>query len=553
MKLDYNAKQDRFILRVERGQPITAFMNEHGLDYSEPASSGSEAVLFTRDPYAAAAFEECATDTALLKLAPILHEINESWRSTSNANISCPADKELWAFQKADVEYALRRTNTLVGDEPGLGKTETAICYANEIKAKRALVICPAQIRLQWVKRIREWSTLIGNNGKAGGIIYPTLKGSDGISPEANWSIVSYDLARSPAIWRAITEGEFDVGILDEPHYLKEADALRTRAIFGGGKSPVSSPIADSCASLIGLTGTPLPNRPREAYTLARGMCWDSIDWMSEEKFKLRYNPSVRFEVITKEGDRKFHTDERSGRHSELQNRLRSHFMVRHLKRGPRGVMDQLKMPEFDLIYIDETEAVKQALKAESMLRIDPDIIQNEVSSFGGEIATVRRMMGIAMAPQIADYIDMLIENGDEKLVVFAWHHEVLDILERRWQEHGLVRIDGKTSSSMKDRLVTRFRNDPRCHIALGNLLSMGTGTDGLQDVCNHGLIAEADWVPGNNIQAFDRLDRGGQKSQVQGDIFVAPNSIAAKILASSLLKNQTIHRALDWRIGDVA
>ena len=116
-----------------------------------------------------------------------------------------------------------------------------------------------------------------------------------------------------------------------------------------------------------------------------------------------------------------------------------------------------------------------------------------------------------------------------------------------------MVWIDGKTSSSMKDRLVTRFRNDPRCHIALGNLLSMGTGTDGLQDVCNHGLIAEADWVPGNNIQAFDRLDRGGQKSQVQGDIFVAPNSIAAKILASSLLKNQTIHRALDWRIGDVA
>ena len=42
MKLDYNAKQDRFILRVERGQPITAFMNEHGLDYSEPASSGSD-------------------------------------------------------------------------------------------------------------------------------------------------------------------------------------------------------------------------------------------------------------------------------------------------------------------------------------------------------------------------------------------------------------------------------------------------------------------------------------------------------------------------------
>lgn len=534
-------------MRVERGVDLGKLMNEHGLNHSAVASSPREAILYTDDPYAAAAFEDCASENALLKLAPILHEINESWRSTSNAHIAVPMDKELWPFQKADVEYALRRTNCLIGDQPGLGKTETAIAYCNETRAKKTLVICPAQIRLQWATRIREWTTMERPYS-----IYPILRGSDGTMPNASWTIVSYDLARTAAIGKALAREEYDVLILDEPHYLKETDALRTRAIFGGGKSHDFAPLAERCQNILGLTGTPLPNRPREAYTLARGMCWDSIDWASEEKFKLRYNPSARYEIIDHDGNRKFHVDERSGRHAELQNRLRAHFMCRHLKHGPRGVMPQLHMPIYDLIQVEETEAIKQALKAESLLDIDPEMVQDDVDLFGGQIATVRRMMGIAMAPQIADYVDMLFEQGEEKLVLFGWHTEVLNIWEKMLHEHGLVRIDGKTSPGAKERAVRKFTQDPNTHLAIGNILSMGTGTDGLQEVCNHGLIGEPDWVPGNNIQAFDRLDRGGQHRQVQGDIFVAPNSIAAKVLASALRKNQTVHKALDYRLGDM-
>jgi SWI/SNF-related matrix-associated actin-dependent regulator of chromatin subfamily A-like protein 1 len=548
MQLDYNQSNDTFLLAVEQGVDVSSFMREHGLDFSTSSSSAKEALLFTRDPYAAAAFEECATDRALLKLSPILFEINESWRSESGAHIACPYDRELWPFQKADIEYALRRKNTLVGDQPGLGKTETAICYCNEVRAERVLVICPAQIRLQWQDRIREWSTIPRPT------IYPILRGTDGTYSDAHYNIISYDLARTRAIGSALAREEYDVLIIDEPHYLKETDAQRTRAIFGGGKTELFTPLAERCASIIGLTGTPLPNRPREAYTLARGLCWDSIDWMSEDRFRERYNPSHRYDIVDPEtGKSKIHIDERSGRHAELQNRLRSHFMCRHLKRGPRGVMGQLKLPIFDLINVEETEAVKQALKAESLLHIDPESIDNDIDLFGGEIATVRRMMGVAMAPQVADYIDMLMEQGEEKFLVFAWHHEVLDILERSLHDHGLIRIDGHTPPGKKKRLIDSFVEDQNVHIAIGNLLSMGTGTDGFQKVCNHALIAEADWVAGNNIQAFDRLDRGGQARQVQGDIFVAPNSISSYILTAALRKNQTIHKALDYRIGDAA
>lgn len=238
--------------------------------------------------------------------------------------------------------------------------------------------------------------------------------------------------------------------------------------------------------------------------------------------------------------------DERAGRESELQNRLRANFMVRHLK---REVMPQLKMPIYDIIQLDETGPVKQALEAESLLDIDPENLEGANAEVLGQIATVRRMMGIALAPQVADYIDMLIAGGEEKLVVFAWHIQVLDILQERLAKHGIVRIDGSTSPNQREKRVRKFIDERSCQICLGNIQSMGIGTDGLQEVSCHALIAEPDWTPGNNVQAFDRLDRGGQQRQVQGDIFVAPNSIAERVLASALRKMQTTHRALDKRV----
>jgi SNF2 family DNA or RNA helicase len=244
-----------------------------------------------------------------------------------------------------------------------------------------------------------------------------------------------------------------------------------------------------------------------------------------------------------------FSVDERRGRHYELQARLRGNFMVRREKHGALGVATQLQMPVYDIVQMEETGPVKQALAAESLLHLDPDDLSGADSEILGHVAAVRRMMGIALAPQVADYARMLIDGGEEKLVLFAWHVEVLNILEQKLGNLGVVRIDGSTSTKARGERIEQFQTDPDIRICMGNMLAMGVGTDGLQHVANHCLIAEPDWVPGNNIQAIDRLDRGGQKRQVQADLFVAPNSIAERVLASALRKNRTIHKALDHQV----
>jgi SWI/SNF-related matrix-associated actin-dependent regulator 1 of chromatin subfamily A len=541
VQLDYNARTGAYFLRVKRTEAnVQELMQDYGLDFSVTASTSSTAVLVTHEPFAAVTFIEHGTPAAKANLSKLADEIAASWKEKSSGHFAVPADKELWSFQSADIEYALRRRNTLIADQPGLGKTEVAIVYCNETKARRVLVICPANIRLQWAERIRQWSTM-----EWGYRVYPILSGRHGVHPEAEWTIVSYDLARTPAIGAALAKGTYDVLILDEVHYLKTVDSRRTRAIFGGGEDRKFGALAERAGSILALSGTPLPNRPREAYTVARALNFDSIDFLSEEKFKERFNPSVTRDGVRGDGTPYVYVDERTGRHAELQNRLRANFMVRHLK---RDVMPQLKLPIYDIVQLEETGPVKQALHAESLLDIDPENLEGADAEILGHIAVVRRQMGVALAPQVASYANMLLEGGEEKLVIFGWHIEVLNILEQHLARWGTLRIDGSTSQAAKQRKVKEFQEDPRKQVMLGNTLSLGTGTDGLQNVSAHALLAEPDWTPGNNEQAIDRLDRGGQLRTVQADLFVAPRSIAERVLASALRKKQITHKALDRR-----
>ena len=274
---------------------------------------------------------------------------------------------------------------------------------------------------------------------------------------------------------------------------------------------------------------------------------------MSFDRFTEAFNPIALREVTrTREDGSRYSivvSDEKSGRHAELQNRLRAHFMTRHLK---REVMTQLKYPVYELVRMAETKAIRAALRAESLLGIDPEAIETghiDPSEIG-HIAEARRIMGEAMAPSVAAYVADLIDGGEEKLTLFYWHISVGNILQHHLARYGVCRVDGSTSPLVKDTLVQEYQRNPHKRVMMGNLLSLGTGTDGLQHVCYHGIIAEPSWVPGENVQAFDRLDRGGQKMLVQGDICVASGSLSERILASALRKMRVSHNALDRRVA---
>jgi SWI/SNF-related matrix-associated actin-dependent regulator 1 of chromatin subfamily A len=528
-----------YILRVPSVQKdeVAALMAYRGLTFSTSASSRHEAILFSQNPYSV-----CDLAEGVPALAAYRKAIEASRALDGKGTKRLPPGKELWPYQKASLDYVLERDGGILGDQPGLGKTPTSLAFCNEKEAHRVLVIVPASLRLQWAAQIRVWSTI--PNVK----VSTMLNVKDGIHPTAHYQIISYNAATNPAIIRAIQKYRWQVLICDEAHNMKNADAIRTRAILGNakgefvrkGEEPLKA-IVKSCDMALALTGTLLLNRPSEAYVLLRHFDWESIDFASEEKFKERYNR----QAVIKTVHGKRHNLESTSLESELQNRLRVNIMARHEK---RDVFPQMKPPRFEVIQLAETGAVKKALAEEGMLDIDIESFQtNKNITVDGHVAEVRRLMGVALAPQVAEYAADWLDGSDgEKLVIFAWHIEVLDILEKELSSYGTMRIDGSVSAQNRQKRVDAFIDNPKLRVSIMNMQSGGTGVDGLQKVCSRCFLAEPDWVPAQNEQAVSRLDRIGQENLVTAEIFVAPGSISEKILVKALEKMNTIFRVLD-------
>jgi SWI/SNF-related matrix-associated actin-dependent regulator 1 of chromatin subfamily A len=531
------ANGPNYILEVPaaKKEDIANLMAYRGLLFSTSASSRERAILFSTNPYALA---DLSTDCA--ELAAYKAKIDLSRALNGKGTRRLPPGKELWDFQKATLDYLLEHRGGIDGDQPGLGKTPTSIAYCNEREAARVLVIVPASVRIQWGERIREWSTI--PNVKASVM----LNAKDGIHPTAHYQVISYDAARNPAIMRAIAKYKWDVLICDEAHKMKNIDAITTRAILGNNKGEfqhgdVKMPaIASYCREHIALTGTLLLNRPSECYVLFRHFDWEAIDFLSEEGFKDRYNKQADMRTI--EGKR-FKLESTSNE-NELQNRLRVHIMARHEK---KDVLTLMKPPRYSVVTCAENGAVRGALDVEGMLGLSIEEIQTTKDfTILGHIAEARRLMGIALAPQVIDYAMDFLEGSEEKLVIFGWHIDVLTLLEEGLSRFGTVRVDGRKSANARQQAVDDFISQAHKRVFIGNIQAAGTGLDGLQTVCSRCYLAEPDWVPANNEQAVSRLDRIGQPNDVNAEIFVAPGSISEKILVKALEKLNVIHRVLD-------
>lgn len=552
IKLDFHA--DRFILSFPYGAlDVQMLMNEYGLDFAYGDSTSAQVVMFTQAPYAAATWYEYATPAAREKLGWVVTAVEASRALSSGRHLDVPSDRELIPFQSADCAYILDRAGALDGDEPGLGKTPTAVVVGNTIQARRICVICPASLRRQWETRIREWTTIPDVD------ISVVMNSKNGISYRHHYLVLSYEVARHPAILRALVRDcHFDLLIVDEAHYAKELSAARTRAIFGyfdgrddDGESVehVTACLMDVSDKVLLLSGTPTPNRPSEAYLALRALDHAAIDWMSLKSFRERFNP--RQSGKTASG--KVWSDEEQGRLPELQNRLRAHVMCRHLE---VDIRHQLKAafpdPVYDLIYLEETKAIKMALEHEKLLDIDPESFAGADFEILGRISTVRLEMGLAMAPQVANYLSVLAQGGAKKLVIFGWHKEVLELLRSQLAPFGALKIDGSDGAVSKDFKVQQFVNDPNINFLFGQIMTLGTGTDGLQHTSHHCLFAEPDWVPGNNYQCVKRLARIGQLSRVMADFFLVRDSMAEKVLATALRKEVNNFKTLDRSVRDL-
>lgn len=179
---------------------------------------------------------------------------------TSPSSMSIPSPKGLayFPFQTEAIAALTSARSLLLADEMGLGKTVSVIGALNASPHwRRVLIIAPKSLLPMWETELGRWLVVDRM------VVVATAKA--GIPPDP-WDVLlmNYDIVDK---FRKDLDrmGSFDALICDEAHYLKNSDALRTRAILGNiGIGKARTAIEASRKWF--LTGSPVLNNPIELY-----------------------------------------------------------------------------------------------------------------------------------------------------------------------------------------------------------------------------------------------------------------------------------------------
>jgi SWI/SNF-related matrix-associated actin-dependent regulator 1 of chromatin subfamily A len=406
-------------------------------------------------------------------------------------------------YQDEGARWLASRKHALLADEPGLGKTRQAIMACRRLGVLKVRIICPASVVDNWE---REWRRFGAAEDRAA---------------------MSYNAAT-----KAEPE-DVDVLILDEGHYLKTRTAARTKAVYGGH-------IARAKHVFV-LTGTPAPNNPAELWPMLRALAPELIHNkhgkpMSYWDFVGRYCKTV---------DKGFGPTIVGGKNlQELKARI-SPFVLRRKK---ADVLTELPSIRFDVLPVDgravvsddQHRKIADALAAGGLERLRE--IEPHVASF-------RRAVGLAKVANVVEWVKDQLDSGLEKIVLMAYHRDVIDGLYHGLQkalaadEWGVV-VTGATPREHRQRFIDQFQTLAPCRVFIGQITAAGVGIT--LTAASDLLFVESSWVPSENEQAAMRIHRVGQHKACLVRFAYLAGSIDDDIQRACARKLETIKQLFD-------
>jgi hypothetical protein len=427
---------------------------------------------------------------------------------------------ELKPFQRAGVRYLLAQRRAFLADEQGLGKTIEALATLEADGAYPAIVVCPASLKLNWLRELELW--LPGRSAQA-------LTGTRAATPiaQADVTVLNYDIvaARLPAL-QALGPRAL---VLDESHYCKNAAAKRTQAV-----QRLSAAVPRD-GLVLALTGTPVMNRPPELISQLR-IIGRLGDFGSGAQFGKRFRGADA--------------------HLRLHWHLRARCFARRLKADvlpqlpakTRGIVPveldnepEYRLAERDLIAwlqsqplnLRELDAkVAAALRAERLVRLN-----------ALKLLAARGKLHAALA-----WIHDFCSSG-ERLVVFAHHREIQRALLERFPS--ALHILGEDSHAARDAALRAFQepDGPDNQLIVCSIEVAGHGIT-LTRSSNVAFL-ELDWTPAKHDQAEDRCHRLGQLDTVNATYLLAAGTVDETIGTLLERKRAVIGAVTDGREDD--
>lgn len=387
--------------------------------------------------------------------------------------------------QKEAIEKLTGSKRFILADDMGLGKTTSTVIAALETGVKKILIVCPASLKVNWMREIQNYTDRS---------VY--ICESKSYSYEHDFVIMNYDILKnfhnikdknSPLI-----QSNFDLIILDEAHYVQNAQAQRTKLINN---------ICKKIDKLWLLTGTPMTSRPMNYFNLLSLI--DSPvaqNWMA---FAIRYCQGYQF----KAGNRKVWNVTGASNLEELRDRT-SKQVLRRLKTDVLDLPDKIITP----VYLRLKSKLYEGLMGDYYDWYDNK--KEESSSLTVQFSKLMKVRQVISEEKIKETIELAenIISQDKKVIIFTNFTETLNKIHEHFGKLS-VYLDGSCSKPKRQHAVDQFQDNEKIKVFVGNLKAAGVGIT--LTSAEAVIINDLSFVPGDLSQAEDRAYRYGQKNSV--------------------------------------
>lgn len=436
----------------------------------------------------------------------------------------------LMPFQRErGIPFILSRNRSYLAHDPGLGKSAQFITSV-ALKPGKTLVICPSFLRINWAREITKWFI---RDFPSIAVVPETAKRTQ-MNWNADFIICSDSMVLRSWVRHALTKIKFRHIGIDEGHRFKNPGASRSIVVLGGRKGAIKSPglIYNSEHTTI-LSGTPMLSRPIELWSILFSMAPEVIDFMSYLDFGYHFCGPRR----DARGNLLFTGCTNA---VELKSRIyNSGFMQRIAK---DDVLPDLPDKVREIVWIGEDPRPKD-VKAFDLELTKHFETEFEKPKSLGSWARFRKITGLAKVDFAVNFItEILREDPDEALIVFAYHREVVEKLAAGLSLFAPMVVMGGVPNEKRIQIEDAFQSGRR-RLLIGNIKAMNLGLTLTR--ARRGIFVEYSETPTENVQAEDRMHRIGQADSVFCQYLVLTHSIDEVYLNMILSKQKTIKKVI--------
>jgi SWI/SNF-related matrix-associated actin-dependent regulator 1 of chromatin subfamily A len=389
------------------------------------------------------------------------------------------------SHQKEAIEKLLKNDKFILADDMGLGKTTSTVIASLESGAKRVLIICPASLKINWEREIRNYT-------EKSVYICEGKKFED-----ADYIITNYDILKNfhdpkDKDNSIILKSKFDLVVIDEAHYVSNAQAQRTKIIMD---------LTKDIKKLWLLTGTPMTSRPMNYYNILKLIDSPvSQNWMA---YAIRYCGGYQFRV----GNKKVWNVTGASNLEELRDRT-SRQILRRLKTDVLDLPEKIMTP----VYLRLKSRLYEGLMGEYYDWYNNR--QDESKSLSVQFTKLMKVRQVIAEEKISHTIELaenIIEQG-KKVIIFSNFTEPLKKIHEHFGKKS-VYLDGSTPKPARQDAVDKFQESEKVQVFCGNIKAAGVGLT--LTAAEAVIMNDLSFVPAEHSQAEDRAYRYGQKNSV--------------------------------------